>query len=167
VETVTCRQCGQEGDASLRACSFCGSPMPRRKTPAHPPAAAPAPPAPGGNAATGPAGDDDPFAGRATRATVRLGAGRQIVLQPGDQLILGRGPDSPVADICGDNISRVHAAICVRADGAYLRDRDSTNGTFLNGERLQPGRDYPLMTPAVVTLAANPPVRLDVDVTRS
>jgi hypothetical protein len=49
-------------------------------------------------------------------------------------------PDSAVA--CG--VSRRHARIHLRDDGVYIEDQGSTNGTFINGERLFPSRLYPL-----------------------
>lgn len=39
-------------------------------------------------------------------------------------------------------VSRLHAKIMEKADGIYLLDLNSTNGTFLNGEMIEPGRDY-------------------------
>jgi signal transduction histidine kinase len=48
-------------------------------------------------------------------------------------LVLGRDPtsDVPIDDL---NISRRHAEISLRADETVLRDLESTNGTFVNGE---------------------------------
>lgn len=39
-------------------------------------------------------------------------------------------------------ISRMHAKLMDREDGAYLIDLNSTNGTYLNGELVTPGTDY-------------------------
>ena len=51
----------------------------------------------------------------------------------GRTFVLGREPgnDVPIDDL---NISRRHAEISLRADGTVLRDLESTNGTFVNGE---------------------------------
>jgi pSer/pThr/pTyr-binding forkhead associated (FHA) protein len=43
-------------------------------------------------------------------------------------------------------ISRHHAALIPTHDALYLTDLDSTNGTWINGEFLQPGDRYPLKT---------------------
>lgn len=39
-------------------------------------------------------------------------------------------------------ISRLHAKIMEKADGIYLLDLNSTNGTYLNGEAIEAGKDY-------------------------
>lgn len=39
-------------------------------------------------------------------------------------------------------ISRMHAKLMDKEDGAYLIDLNSTNGTFLNGQLVTPGTDY-------------------------
>ncbi|MCR5701174.1 MAG: FHA domain-containing protein [Lachnospiraceae bacterium] len=39
-------------------------------------------------------------------------------------------------------ISRMHAKLMDKEDGAYLIDLNSTNGTYLNGELVTPGTDY-------------------------
>lgn len=44
-------------------------------------------------------------------------------------------------------VSRRHATIRWHDAGFVLTDNHSANGTWLNGERLEPGRDYPLSTP--------------------
>jgi hypothetical protein len=55
-------------------------------------------------------------------------------------------PDVDLAEEEGERsgVSRRHARILRRADGIYLEDLNSTNFTFLNGLRLQPGQAYPL-----------------------
>lgn len=101
------------------------------------------------------------------RATLRLPTGRVITLDSGDRLVVGRGQDSPLADVCTDNISREHAVFFVRDDGVFLQDMRSTNGTYLNGSRLDPDREYRLSGSAAVTFAADPPLRVDVEVSES
>ncbi|MDE5779794.1 MAG: FHA domain-containing protein, partial [Lachnospiraceae bacterium] len=39
-------------------------------------------------------------------------------------------------------ISRMHAKLMEKADGLYLLDLNSTNGTYLNGQMLESGEDY-------------------------
>jgi pSer/pThr/pTyr-binding forkhead associated (FHA) protein len=168
---VTCRSCGHDNGPGDDSCGYCGSPLPRPKASAareratsrapRAEAAAQAPPA---NAtAQASRASDDPFAGRVV-ATLRLPNGRVITLEPGDRLMVGRGQDSPLADICTDNISREHAFIAVRDDGVYLTDSRSTNGTYLDGSRLEPDREYRLAGSAAVSCGADPALRIDVEV---
>lgn len=169
---VTCRSCGHDNDAGDDSCGFCGSPLPRRMagaagemTTVQVPQAnvAQAPPA---NTDQVLPASDDPFA-TSIGAALRLPNGRVITLEPGDRLMVGRGQDSPVADICTDNISRVHAFITVRDDGVYLTDSRSTNGTYLNESRLEPDREYRLTGSIGVSFGADPPLRIDVEVSES
>lgn len=53
-----------------------------------------------------------------------------IDLTPFDALVLG--------------VSRVHAEIAVRADGVFVTDLGSTNGTWVNGVRLAPNTPHRL-----------------------
>jgi hypothetical protein len=82
------------------------------------------------------------------------GKGVEFLL-PSDQseLVIGRTdpvqniyPDVDLAEQEGERsgVSRRHARILRRADGIYLEDLNSTNFTFLNRMRLQPGKAYPL-----------------------
>lgn len=41
-------------------------------------------------------------------------------------------------------VSRRHAALVNHQDSVFVLDLDSVNGTYLNGERLQADRPYPL-----------------------
>ncbi len=53
------------------------------------------------------------------------------------------GKDKYNADYCIDNnkaISRQHAIITAGRNGAYIKDCDSTNGTWINGTKLESGR---------------------------
>jgi serine phosphatase RsbU (regulator of sigma subunit) len=60
-----------------------------------------------------------------------------------DESILGRQHDSAIC-LAGRAVSRHHARI-VRKDGAYvIEDLDSSNGTYLNGQRLTPLEPTPL-----------------------
>jgi pSer/pThr/pTyr-binding forkhead associated (FHA) protein len=168
---VKCRRCGYDNDPGDDSCAYCGNPLPRRRASAGEevtaqepqPGAAQAPQANAGQAA---GVRDDPFA-TTMGVTLRLPNGRVITLEPGDRLMVGRSQDSPMADICTDNISRVHAFITVRGDGAYLTDSRSTNGTYLNGSRLEPDREYRLTGSAGISFGADPPLRIDVEVGES
>ena len=59
---------------------------------------------------------------------------------PGDIRTIGRATG---ADFIMDAplVSRVHCRLTATADGGLeVRDLDSTNGTFINGERIETGR---------------------------
>ena len=79
----------------------------------------------------------------------------------GTSLVLGRDPgESLVAAAFAsyENVSRRHATVTVSDTGeATIRDEHSTNGTFVNGERVVPGSD--------VRLTDGDSVRLGADVT--
>jgi pSer/pThr/pTyr-binding forkhead associated (FHA) protein len=172
VAAVKCRSCGHDNNPDDDSCAFCGSPLPRRKagaageTPTVQVPQANQAQAPRASTAQAPAASDDPFA-TSVGAALRLPNGRVVTLQPGDRLMVGRGQDSPVADLCTDNISRVHAFVAVRDDGVYLMDSRSTNGTYLNGSRLEPDREYRLTGSVGVSFGADPPLRIDVEVSES
>ena len=55
-----------------------------------------------------------------------------------------------------ENVSRRHASITVDDAGpATIRDENSTNGTFVNNDRLLPGTDVRLVNGDKVRLAAD------------
>ena len=60
--------------------------------------------------------------------------GQRFPLLPGANII-GRDSDLPVA-LNGTTVSRRHARIIVRADGASIEDSGSKNGTFVGGVRV-------------------------------
>ena len=51
------------------------------------------------------------------------------------------------------NISRVHAAVSVRDGQLFVRDMSSSNGTFVNGQRLTPNVETPVNVGDQVTFA--------------
>jgi FHA domain/Double zinc ribbon len=77
----------------------------------------------------------------------------------GTSVLLGRDPaQSLVAAAFGqyDNVSRRHATIMVSDDGrATIRDENSTNGTFVNGDRVLPGSEVRLVDGDRIRLAAD------------
>ena len=48
---------------------------------------------------------------------------------------IGRRPDSSLSLPCG-SVSKEHAIISDRDGGLWIRDLNSTNGTYVNGEKL-------------------------------
>jgi FHA domain-containing protein/double zinc ribbon protein len=77
----------------------------------------------------------------------------------GTSLVLGRDPaESLVAAAFApyENVSRRHATVMVSDGGeATIRDEHSTNGTFVNGDRVVPGTDVRLGDGDSVRLAAD------------
>jgi pSer/pThr/pTyr-binding forkhead associated (FHA) protein len=77
----------------------------------------------------------------------------------GTSLVLGRDPgESLVAAAFADfeNVSRRHATVTVSDTGeATIRDEHSTNGTFVNGDRVLPGSDVLLTDGDSVRLGAD------------
>jgi FHA domain/Double zinc ribbon len=84
-----------------------------------------------------------------------------VEIPAGTSLVLGRDPEESLvaaafADY--DNVSRRHATVTVSdSGGATIRDERSTNGTFVNGDRVLPGTE--------AHLADGDRVRLGGDVT--
>ncbi len=60
--------------------------------------------------------------------------GKVVRLDAGD-VVLGRGGDATV-QITDPGLSWKHARVRVRGDGVYLEDLQSTNGTYVAGERI-------------------------------
>ena len=77
----------------------------------------------------------------------------------GTSVILGRDPaQSLVAAAFNqyDNVSRRHATVMVDDEGrASIRDEGSTNGTFVNGDRVLPGSEVRLVDGDRIRLAAD------------
>jgi pSer/pThr/pTyr-binding forkhead associated (FHA) protein len=82
-----------------------------------------------------------------------------VEVPAGTSLLLGRDPaESLVAAAFADyeNVSRRHATVSMDDGGhASIRDENSTNGTFVNGDRVLPGISVRLADGDVVRLAAD------------
>jgi pSer/pThr/pTyr-binding forkhead associated (FHA) protein len=61
--------------------------------------------------------------------------GGRFVLDPTKETIIGRNPNLDIV-LVEDLVSRRHAKILFLEDGIYIQDLNSTNGTFVNGERI-------------------------------
>lgn len=70
-----------------------------------------------------------------------------------DHLLIGKNPDKADIILASETVSRVHARIEKRSDGLYVTDLFSTNGTFLDGHRLEPNRSARLLDSARLTIA--------------
>jgi pSer/pThr/pTyr-binding forkhead associated (FHA) protein len=62
-----------------------------------------------------------------------------LVFRGAGPLLIGRDERLVTLVINDAFISRTHAAILQEDEEFYVQDLNSKNGTFLNGERLQPG----------------------------
>jgi pSer/pThr/pTyr-binding forkhead associated (FHA) protein len=89
-----------------------------------------------------------------------LNHGEPIVLSKEPELVLGRG-DGPSSEAMVDltiydgfaaGVSRRHAVIKVVEDKYILIDLNSSNGTWLNGERLLPTKAHELPSGGVIQL---------------
>ncbi len=86
----------------------------------------------------------------AKRLVITSGAkeGLEIDL-PEEQLTIGRSSESGLV-IRDDYTSTHHARLLLWPDGWVIQDLDSTNGTYLDGERVMLPTPVPLNTPVKI-----------------
>lgn len=96
---------------------------------------------------------------------VETGPGEKNIfelLQAKDKVVIGRNPDCDMV-ISDDTVSRQHARIDKTKPGAYrITDLDSTNGTFVNGRKVEGCIDLGLNDTILIgdfRLALNAPAR--------
>jgi pSer/pThr/pTyr-binding forkhead associated (FHA) protein len=149
--TRTCPDCATEVGAADLICFTCGANLPRIRSADDPPLPI---------TVAQKAVSADKAARRISSAVLRITfpAGN-VEVPAGTSVLLGRDPaESLVAaafDQC-ENVSRRHASITVDDSGrATIRDEHSTNGTFVNNDRLLPGTDVRLVDGDTVRLAAD------------
>jgi len=155
---VQCAQCGASALPGEAFCDNCGAPLqagtpaPSVGTGAAPQAAYPAP------VAAAPAYAPPPAAAPAVRAALAparlvLKSGAALPLPAAGQAVLGRS--DPVSNFTPDidfaahgaidsGVGRRHARLFIQQGQVMLEDLDSTNGTFLNGNRLKPRQAMPI-----------------------
>ncbi len=68
-------------------------------------------------------------------------------------LVVGSLPGSCGYVLKARGISRLHAKLLEREDGLFLMDMNSTNGSYVNGEILQAGMEYPLEEGDLISFA--------------
>ncbi len=88
-------------------------------------------------------------------STVGLDVWRVTVLGRADPMSAFR-PDLDFAPYGAmrHGVSRRHALVRPGERTLYLIDQNSTNGTWVNGQRLLPGRDFPLSDGDIIELGA-------------
>ena len=150
--TQTCPNCAAQVHADDLICFTCGANLPRMRARDED-----APPA---NTVMQeylrPRERDSSISGTVLRLSFPSG---NVEVPAGTTLLLGRDPaESLVAAAFADceNVSRRHATVTVDDDGrATIRDENSTNGTFVNGDRVLPGIAVRLADGDIVRLAAD------------
>ena len=70
------------------------------------------------------------------RVRTGLEEGELYPLFDNREMTLGRNPSNNIF-IRDKNVSREHCQLVVTQDGCFLTDLQSTNGTFVNGERIE------------------------------
>jgi len=151
--SLTCPTCAAEVKPEDLICFTCGANLPRRKPDEDPPAPA---------TVMQEYLRQDEGSASISAAVLRLAFPTGNVEVPaGTSLLLGRDPaESLVAAAFSqfENVSRRHATVTVDDSGhAAIRDEHSTNGTYVNGDRVLPG--------TTVRLADGDTVRFGADVT--
>lgn len=87
--------------------------------------------------------------------------GGEFRLPPEGEVLIGRGAELPVV-LAEDMVSRKHARLTIRGEQIQIEDLGSTNGTFVNGERvksapLKPGDRILIGTSIMKLLATEAP----------
>jgi pSer/pThr/pTyr-binding forkhead associated (FHA) protein len=70
-------------------------------------------------------------------------SGGEFSIREGQRLSIGRDISSDVA-IVDSKVSRSHASITARDGKLFIEDHNSTNGTYVNGEKLSPSTETEL-----------------------
>ncbi|MFP4396284.1 MAG: protein kinase domain-containing protein [Anaerolineales bacterium] len=90
---------------------------------------------------------------------LRLKDGREYQLQPG-VLRIGRAADNDVV-LRDEKVSRHHAEIRTDQRGSAVIDLGSTNGTYIDRQRLTPNQPHPLTGSAWVQVGKNVMVKIE------
>ncbi|MGO9162641.1 MAG: FHA domain-containing protein [Streptosporangiaceae bacterium] len=151
--TLTCPACSSQVKPGDLICFTCGANLPHAEWEEDPPAPA---------TIMQETLSADEVRGPISSSVLRLAFPTGNVEVPaGTSLLLGRDPAESLvaAAFAGhENVSRRHATVMMDDAGhASIRDENSTNGTFVNGDRVLPG--------IAVRLADGDLVRLAGDVT--
>ncbi|HXW43726.1 MAG TPA: FHA domain-containing protein [Streptosporangiaceae bacterium] len=149
--TVTCPNCAAEVKPTDLICFTCGANLPRLAAEDETPA-----PTTVMQEYLRPEHRSSGISAAVLRLSFPTG---NVEVPAGTSLLLGRDPaESLVAAAFASyvNVSRRHATVTMDDDGhASIRDENSTNGTFVNGDRVLPGINVRLADGDVVRLAAD------------
>ena len=149
--TLTCPHCAAEVKRDDLICFTCGANLPRNARDDDTPAASTVM-----QAYLRPDDRAGPISSTVLRLSFPTG---NVEVPAGTTVLLGRDPaESLVAAAFAEfeNVSRRHATVTVDDDGhASIRDENSTNGTFVNGDRVLPGTSVRLADGDVLRLAAD------------
>ena len=69
------------------------------------------------------------------------------------KITIGRGRKDVDYRLNKEQISRIHASITLNEDGIYIEDQNSTNGTYINSERLEAFEQKSLSVGDIIKLA--------------
>ncbi|MBL8179757.1 MAG: DUF4123 domain-containing protein [Bryobacterales bacterium] len=92
-------------------------------------------------------------------------SGRKIALRPRQPATIGRSHEAAYAFFTDQHMSRVHASAALSVTGCVVRDLNSTNGVFVDGQRvdrqifLQPGQQVRIAE--TVFLLADSPIPVE------
>ena len=70
----------------------------------------------------------------------------------GDEVTIGRSPENDI-QIKDSSVSRQHMKIFRKEGKFFIKDLQSTNGTFLDGERLRPEKEYGIVEGQPISVA--------------
>jgi hypothetical protein len=95
--------------------------------------------------------------------------GGEFPLRPHREIIIGRSSDLDMV-LVEDMVSRKHARIAMQTDQIWIEDLGSTNGTFVNGEKIKRARlkegDRVLIGTSILKLIAGDAPKEGMDVKR-
>jgi pSer/pThr/pTyr-binding forkhead associated (FHA) protein len=95
--------------------------------------------------------------------------GGEFPVVPEKQILVGRSSDLDMV-LVEDMVSRKHAKIAMQADQIWIEDLGSTNGTFVNGEKIKRARlkegDRVLIGTSILKLIAGDAPRENMDAKR-
>jgi pSer/pThr/pTyr-binding forkhead associated (FHA) protein len=149
--TMSCPACASQVKPGDLICFSCGTNLPRTNWDDDPPAAATVM-----QEMMSPVDMTGPISPTVLRLAFPTG---NVEVPAGTSLLLGRDPaESLVAAAFSgfENVSRRHATVTMDDSGyATIRDENSTNGTFVNGDRVLPGIAVRLADGDLVRLAGD------------
>jgi hypothetical protein len=155
-DSIVCQACQKENPIDAAVCQHCGESLPRLLPQL---STEPVPQRPAESTAVAPpAIEVRELRGKGAALVVR-GHPEPILVQ-GSDVILGRydpGSSVPTVDLTPFNagalgVSRRHARLIVQHDMHLIEDLGSTNGTWLNQQRLQAGKQHGLQNGDLVQL---------------